>query len=58
MSFFSSNSPAMLLSTILLGGLLALQAHALPERDNLAILRRACPDYTAYASTPQYVFLP
>ncbi|KAJ5900707.1 Meiotically protein [Penicillium subrubescens] len=42
----------MPLSTLLLGGLLALQAHALPGRDNPAILRRACPDYTSYASTP------
>jgi hypothetical protein len=48
----------MPLSTLLLGGLLALQAHALPGRDNPAILRRACPDYTSYASTPQYVHLP
>ncbi|KXG52688.1 Six-hairpin glycosidase [Penicillium griseofulvum] len=32
--------------------LLGLQVGALPERDNPAILRRACPDYTSYASTP------
>lgn len=55
--FFLSTERTMPLSTLLLGGLLALQAHALPGRDNPAILRRACPDYTTYASTPQYVYI-
>lgn len=47
------NSPAMSLSALLVGTLLTLQANALPGRDDPTILRRACPDYTTYASTPQ-----
>ncbi|CAI7648642.1 unnamed protein product [Penicillium pancosmium] len=42
----------MTLSTLLVGALLASQASAIPGRDNPAILKRACPDYTSYASTP------
>ncbi|KAJ5709803.1 Meiotically protein [Penicillium malachiteum] len=42
----------MPISTFLTAGLLALQVHALPGRDNPALMRRACPDYTTYASTP------
>ncbi|KAJ5611833.1 hypothetical protein N7528_008938 [Penicillium herquei] len=42
----------MPISTFLTAGLLALQVHALPGRDSPALMRRACPDYTTYASTP------
>lgn len=49
----STNSPAMPLSTLFVGSLLALQAGALPGRDNAAVLRRACPDYTSYSQTQQ-----
>ncbi|KAI2789513.1 Meiotically protein [Penicillium oxalicum] len=42
----------MPLSTWLLGGLLVSKANALPNRDNPVVLRRECPDYTSYASTP------
>lgn len=43
----------MNIPTALAIALLGLQASALPDRDDPAILRRACPDYTSYASTPQ-----
>ncbi|KAJ5218882.1 Meiotically protein [Penicillium cinerascens] len=42
----------MPLSTLFVGSLLALQAGAMPGRDNAAVLRRACPDYTSYSQTP------
>jgi hypothetical protein len=42
----------MTLSVILAASLLGL-SNALPGRDNPAILKRACPDYVSYASTPQ-----
>lgn len=43
----------MTLPAVLAVALLSLQASALPDSDDPAILRRACPDYTSYASTPQ-----
>lgn len=49
----STNSPVMPLSMLLVGSLLALQAGAMPGRDNAAVLRRACPDYTSYSQTQQ-----
>ncbi|CAG8108950.1 unnamed protein product [Penicillium olsonii] len=42
----------MTLSTVLAIALLGTQATALPGRDESAIVRRACPEYTSYASTP------
>lgn len=45
----------MTFSALFVGALLASQASAIPGRDNNAILKRACPDYVSYASTPQYV---
>ncbi|KAF7716150.1 Exo-alpha-1,6-mannosidase [Penicillium ucsense] len=42
----------MPLSALLLGGLLASSTYALPGRDSPTVHRRACPDYTSYASTP------
>jgi hypothetical protein len=53
--FIHLASPVMTLSTLLVGALLVSQASAIPGRNNPAILKRACPDYTSYASTPQYV---
>lgn len=47
--------PAMSLSRLLVGALVAAQVSAMLEPNNPTILRRACPDYTSYASTPQYV---
>ncbi|KAJ6119746.1 Six-hairpin glycosidase [Penicillium sp. IBT 18751x] len=47
----ATNLPVMPLSTLLVGSLLALQAGAIPGRDNAAVLRRACPDYTSYSQT-------
>jgi len=45
----------MTFSALFVGALLASQASAIPGRDSNAILKRACPDYVSYASTPQYV---
>ncbi|CAG8903557.1 unnamed protein product [Penicillium egyptiacum] len=42
----------MTLFAVVAVALLGLQAGALQGRDDPAILRRACPDYTSYASTP------
>ena len=48
---FLPNS-TMSLSTVLAVALLASQVNALPGRDR-PLLRRACPDYVSYSSTPQ-----
>lgn len=53
LNFFRLYTCAMTLPVVLAVALLSLQAGALPGRDDPAILRRACPDYTSYASTPQ-----
>lgn len=53
LTFFLRDTCAMTLPAVLAVALLGLQAGALPDRDDPAILRRACPDYTSYASTPQ-----
>ncbi|KAJ5585023.1 uncharacterized protein N7459_004823 [Penicillium hispanicum] len=42
----------MRLSALLALALLGFEVSALPGRDDPAILRRACPDYTSYSSTP------
>lgn len=53
LAVFLPDIPVMTLPAVLAVALLGLQAGALPDRDDPAILRRACPDYTSYASTPQ-----
>jgi hypothetical protein len=42
----------MTLSAVFAASLLGF-ANALSGRDDPAILKRACPDYVSYASTPQ-----
>jgi hypothetical protein len=53
---FASTIPkvpaAMTLSAVFAASLLGF-ANALSGRDDPAILKRACPDYVSYASTPQ-----
>lgn len=53
LTFFLRDTCAMALPAVLAVALLGLQTGALADRDDPAILRRACPDYTSYASTPQ-----
>lgn len=53
LTIFLRDTYAMTLPAVFAVALMGLQAGALPDRDDPAILRRACPDYTSYASTPQ-----
>lgn len=50
--FFPCNSDAMILFAVLAVTLLGSHVDAFPDSDKPTILR-ACPDYVAYASTPQ-----